>query len=237
MTVAGIFAASLLRGFTGFGFGLAAVPLLSLALPPATVVPIVIVLQVAIGFVGLREALAHCDWQSVRSLVPGLVAGVPIGFAILSLVPPDPVRLVIGLLVTASVAVIASGVRLPPRRSRAVSFAVGLMSGAINALASMGGLPVIVYLLALGHGPATVRATSIVYFLLAAAVAATPMALHGMIDTHTLIWAALCLPGLVAGARLGGWMFVRSSPRRHRQVALAAVSALALLLIGRVLLV
>ena len=33
----GVFAASVLRGFTGFGFGLAAVPLLSLVLPPAQV--------------------------------------------------------------------------------------------------------------------------------------------------------------------------------------------------------
>ncbi len=31
----GVLVASLLRGLTGFGFGLAAVPLLSLALPPS----------------------------------------------------------------------------------------------------------------------------------------------------------------------------------------------------------
>ena len=35
----------LLRGFTGYGFGLAAVPLLSLVLPPAKVVPFVVMLH------------------------------------------------------------------------------------------------------------------------------------------------------------------------------------------------
>ena len=54
----GVFAASVLRGFTGFGFGLAAVPLLSLALPPAKVVPFVVVLQVIVGVAGLRQACA-----------------------------------------------------------------------------------------------------------------------------------------------------------------------------------
>ncbi|MEA2739036.1 MAG: hypothetical protein QOH05_2343, partial [Acetobacteraceae bacterium] len=49
VTMAGVLAASVLRGFTGFGFGLAAVPLLSLALPPAEVVPLVVTLQVIIG--------------------------------------------------------------------------------------------------------------------------------------------------------------------------------------------
>ena len=39
IAVFGVFAASLLRGFTGFGFGIAAVPLLSLALPPTKAVP------------------------------------------------------------------------------------------------------------------------------------------------------------------------------------------------------
>ena len=56
IAVYSILTAALLRGFTGFGFGLAAVPLLSLALPPAKVVPLVVVLQVIVGVAGLRQA-------------------------------------------------------------------------------------------------------------------------------------------------------------------------------------
>ena len=55
VAVFGVFAAAVLRGFTGFGFGLAAVPLLSLALPPAKVVPFVVVLQVIVGVGGVRR--------------------------------------------------------------------------------------------------------------------------------------------------------------------------------------
>ena len=60
VTMVGVFVAAVLRGFTGFGFGLAAVPLLSLVLPPAEVVPLVITLQVVIGGAGLRAAVAEC---------------------------------------------------------------------------------------------------------------------------------------------------------------------------------
>src|ERR1700680_1749426 len=77
--VFGIFAAALLRGFTGYGFGLAAVPLLSLVLPPAKVVPFVVMLQVIAGVGGLRHAWWLCDWRTVRGLSPGLVLGIPIG--------------------------------------------------------------------------------------------------------------------------------------------------------------
>ena len=95
ITISGVFLAAVLRGFTGFGFGLAAVPLLSLALPPAEVVPLVVTLQVVIGLGGLRAAWTECDWQAVGALIPGLLAGVPIGFVILTMVPANPVRLII----------------------------------------------------------------------------------------------------------------------------------------------
>src|SRR6185295_47035 len=79
IAVFGVFAAALLRGFTGFGFGLAAVPLLSLALPPAQVVPFVVVLQVIVGVGGLRGAARQCDWPAVAMLCPGTVLGIPLG--------------------------------------------------------------------------------------------------------------------------------------------------------------
>lgn len=40
-----VLAASLLRGFTGFGFALAAVPLLGIFMPPAEAVPVAVGLQ------------------------------------------------------------------------------------------------------------------------------------------------------------------------------------------------
>jgi len=92
VTWIGFRSGALLRGFTGFGFGLAAVPLLSLALPPAKVVPFVVVLQVIVGGGGLRHAWRHCDWRAVRDLYPGLVLGIPIGIAILTAFRPNPVR-------------------------------------------------------------------------------------------------------------------------------------------------
>src|ERR1700760_1886044 len=103
VTGVGVFLASVLRGFTGFGFGLAAVPMLSLALPPAQVVPLVVTLQVIIGGGGLRAAWGECDWHSVGLLAPGLVLGVPVGLMILTEVPANLVRLTIGGVIAFSV--------------------------------------------------------------------------------------------------------------------------------------
>jgi hypothetical protein len=231
--VFGVFAAALLRGFTGFGFGIAAVPLLSLALPPAKVVPFVVVLQVIVGVGGLRQAWPLCDWRAVRGLCPGLVLGIPIGLAVLTAFGADPVRLAIGCAILGSVLLLWRGLRLPPTPSRALTFAVGLAAGVMSGLASMGGPPIVVYLLALSHGAAVVRASSIVYFMLAAMMSLLMMSLHGLIDREILLWSVASVPLLIAGTYLGNWGFRRSLPHHHRFTAMVLLSVLAILLIAR----
>jgi len=233
LAMAGIFSASVLRGFTGFGFGLAAVPLLSLALPPARVVPLVVTLQVVIGIGGLREAAKACDWRAVGMLAPGLVLGIPIGLLMLTELPPNPVRLMIALIIAFSVALLYRGARLPPNPSRIVTGSVGLLSGVINGLASMGGPPVMLYLMALGHTASRVRATAIVYFLLAGCVSLVPMAARGLITRDILVWSAASLPVLFGGSWLGTKAFHRVKPRHHRLTALVTLSVLAVILVGR----
>ncbi len=125
VAIFGVFVASVLRGFTGFGFGLAAVPLLSLALPPAKVVPLVVVLQVIVGVAGLRQAAPLCDWRAVRGLSPGLILGIPVGVAVLTAFRPNPVRLVIGCVILASVLLLWRGLRLPPSPSRVLTIGGG----------------------------------------------------------------------------------------------------------------
>jgi uncharacterized membrane protein YfcA len=235
IAVFGVFAASLLRGFTGFGFGLAAVPLLSLALPPAKVVPFVVVLQVIVGAAGLRQAWPLCDWRAVGGLSPGLVLGIPIGLVVLTAFSANPVRLVIGCAIIGSVLLLWRGFRLPHRPARTVTFAVGLVAGVMSGLASMGGPPIVVYLLALAHGASVVRATSIVYFMISALLSLLLMSSNGLIDREVLTWAIASVPVLMVGNQVGNWGFRRSRPHLHRLTALVLLSVLAVLLIARAL--
>lgn len=233
IAVLGVFAASLLRGFTGFAFGMSAVPLLSLALPPRQVVPFVVLLQLLVSLLGVRSAWRRTNWRAILGLGPGLVVGVPIGLLALTELRPNVVRLSIGLLIATAVLVLWRRVRLPPDPSRAVAFGAGLISGVMNGLASMSGPAVVIYLLALSTDAVVVRATSIVYFLFAAVVTAAPMAYRGLFDRQILVWSLASIPVLFAGTRLGGWAFERVGPSYHRVTALVVLSVLAAALIGR----
>ena len=96
------FLAALLRGFTGFGFAIAAVPLLSLVLPPARVVPLTVVLQVLASLVDLRAASRITDWRSMVWLTPGMVVGTPLGLFLLTRLSANDARLTIGVLILGS---------------------------------------------------------------------------------------------------------------------------------------
>ena len=232
----GIFLASVLRGFTGFGFGLAAVPLLSLILPPARVVPLVVVLQVIVGAAGLRDASRLCDWRAIRGLAPGVILGIPIGILILTLFAADTVRLAIGALIAVSAVFLWRGPRVSRVPSAPVTMAVGMVSGVISGLASMGGPPVVVYLLALGHGSAVVRATSIIYFMMSGSISMGAMLIRGLIDREVLILSIASVPALLVGTRIGAWGFYRTKPAHHRTTALVVLGILAVVLILRALL-
>ena len=233
IAVFGVLTAAVLRGFTGFGFGLAAVPLLSLALPPAKVVPFVTMLQLLVGAAGLRAACRLTDWRTVWGLAPGLVLGIPMGLAVLTAFRPNQVRLVIGLLIAGSVLLLWRRVSLPPSPSRWLTMGVGLASGVRNGLASMGGPPVVVYMLALQPDAAIIRATTIVYFLLASTLTAVPMAVRGLLDREVLLWSAASMPVLWLGSAAGTWAFARARPHHHRLTALVVLALLAATLIVR----
>ncbi|MFZ6763046.1 sulfite exporter TauE/SafE family protein [Pseudoroseomonas sp. WGS1072] len=229
-----VFLAGLIRGFTGFGFSIAAVPLLSLLYPPAEVVPVVMLLQLAISLDGLRGAWALADRASLGLLSLGALLATPLGLWGLAQLPPAPVRLVIAGVVALAVVILAGGRRMTRPPSGGATLAFGLASGLFNGLAGIPGPPVIAYYLASPLATATARASMIVLFLLTSLGALLPLAAMGMVGQASLLSALLGLPAVWAGSWLGTRMFLRSPDARYRRVALAILGGTALLAVARV---
>jgi uncharacterized membrane protein YfcA len=229
------FLAALLRGFTGFGFAIAAVPLFSLVLAPTRVVALAVILQVLASAIDLRAASRITDWRSMLWLSPGMVAGTPIGLFLLTLLSANEARLTIGVLILVSVVVLGRGLRLPARPATWAIGLVGVVSGVMNGIAAMSGPPVVAYLMALPHSATVVRATSLVFFTFTAIVAIVPLAIAGLIDRETLLLSLLAWPVLLVGSQLGAKAFHHARPQYHRRIALTVLSGLALVLIARAL--
>ncbi|HVE20953.1 MAG TPA: sulfite exporter TauE/SafE family protein [Acidocella sp.] len=221
-----VFASGLIRGFTGFGLSIAAVPLLSLIMPPAQAIPIVLLLQLLISLSGLRGALQICHWPDVRTLAIGAVIATPLGAWALARLPAAPVRIAIAVIVFGAVLVLAGGFRLKSGAGRHV-LPFGLLSGLFNGLAGLPGPPVIAYFLMSPAGTAVARASMIVYFLATSVIALAPMTALGLIGPRSVAGALIGFPVAMAGSALGGRMFQSSPDAHYRFVALCLLGVAA----------
>jgi len=236
-TAAGAFAtaafAGVLRGFTGFGFALAAVPALTLVATPVEVVPCVMVLQVAAGVHLRGRTWRQVDWGAVRPLLVAALLATPLGTAALDGIPADPMRAVIGVIVLGAVAVLGAGVRLKREPALATRVGIGVLSGLLNGSTAMAGPPVILYFLATQHSPASSRASLLTYFFVLSLAGTVSVAAAGLVTWRTLALAALMFPALVIGNTLGDRLFARAPDTTYRRVAIAALLVLALVSIVR----
>jgi uncharacterized protein len=215
-----ILAAAVLRGFTGFGIGLAGVPLLALVVEPRLVVPSVMFLQIVSGVQNLMQDRRHIDWRLLLPLLPGALVGIVPGLWLLLWLAADVVRLGIGVMVVGTVLLLARGFRLDREPRRPTLLAMGAVSGVLNGLAAMAGPPMIALLFALRRPPEITRATLAGYFLFTGLIGLAMALVQGVIRPGELWFAVALLPALFLGLAIGGRLFDGEFRRHYRSVGL-----------------
>jgi uncharacterized membrane protein YfcA len=224
-----VFSAAVLRGFTGFGFAIAAVPLLALILPPANAIILVLLLQFVAGLFDFPSASKTCHWVSLRWLAAGALLGSPLGLIVLTAIPASSGRFAIAALTLVSLLLLAN--RQAPRvfTGPGSSLPFGLAAGIFNGLAAMPGPPVIVYYLAIGVPSAVARASMLVFFFFTAAVGlATSLSLE-LVSLDSVLLATLVLPALWCGSLIGAHWFSVGSEAYYRRIALGCLAVLAII--------
>ncbi len=230
-----VIAAGFMRGYTGFGFAMAAVPLLALVIAPARAVPLVVIVQLLTGLWDWREARRHAHRRSLPWLMLGALVGTPLGTLGLASMSADWARLAIAGAVLLAVVLLARGFKLAAMPGRAALAGIGLAAGILNGVAAMPGPPVIVLYLAGAVSVVVGRASLLAFFSVSNAVGAASAGIAGLIPSGTLVVAAAALPLLLAAQWLGRRAFLRASPARYRQVALAFLALLAAITAARAL--
>jgi uncharacterized protein len=228
LSVASIFAAALLRGFTGFGFSLAAVPLLGLFMSPIQAVPIAIGLQFLGSLLDFRSSAKHCDWPSLRWLMVGAAVGSPVGTLILSQVSASVSRLVISSITLLAVLALSSGFALAAVPARTATSITGFFAGVFNGIAGMPGPPAVAYYMSVPLPRQTTRASLLVFFLMTSVVAMVASTAVGLVTVQSTGLSLLGMPVMWAGTQVGQLAFTRGSNSFHRRVSIASLGIIAL---------
>ena len=80
-----------IRGITGFGSGLIAVPLLALSFPLKFAVPLILALDFTAALVLGGANRKQADWSEIKLLLPAGIAGGVVGVLALLKLPATPI--------------------------------------------------------------------------------------------------------------------------------------------------
>lgn len=227
------FAAGWLRGYTGFGFALAAVPALSIILEPALIVPVAMLLQFLAGVQLLRKTRHQVEWPVIWPLLIGAAVGTPFGIWLLAALPAAPMRGFIGLILLVAVILLWRGVRFQVNPRSGLTLGIGGLSGILNGGTAIGGPPVVIYFLASARSAAVSRATLLMYFFFLSLGSIVGAVAVGLMTGRMLLLAAVMFPLMTLGNMLGDRRFDRSSEAGYRRLALGFLAVIAIIAVGR----
>lgn len=230
-----LFAAAMVRGFSGFGFSAIFIVLAALVTNPLPLIPVVFACEITMTAFQARGIRSHVHWPRALALLTGAAVAILPAVTLMAKLDPTQARLAVSGLILCLSLLLLSGWSLKRPIGRVGHICVGLISGTANA-AGVGGLPTAAFLSAQAMPPAAFRATMIVFLTGIDLMALPAMAGHGLVSIDTLYGAVMAFPILGLGVWCGGHGFLRADPASFRRIVIALLSALALLNIAKVLL-
>ena len=232
VAVIAVLIAGFIRGYSGFGFAMVAVTSMSLVIPPARVVPIVLILEVMASISLVPQVWKDIDWYSLRWLLAGSLFATPFGVYLLANIPPEPMRIIISLLVLVAAILLLRGWAWKRMPGKLLILATGVACGILNGAAAIGGPPVILMYLSSPAGVTVSRASIIAYFLGIDTMSLVMASIHGLTTFQTLLLTVVCMIPLLLGIAVGSKMFIKveeESFRQHVLILLIILSSVGLL--------
>lgn len=207
----------------GFGFGLAAVPLMSVVLDPHDAVIVALSLATFTNsyqaFTGRHDA----DRGVAGRMLAGATVGMPVGLLVFLRADDRWLGVVIGVAVLVAVAVIAKGLDLR-HAGPGLDIAGGALSGALTMSAGVNGPPLVFVLQARHFDQHRFRATITTIFAVLDVVSVVIFAATGEITRDIALAVAVALPGLGLGAVAGISLRRHLDARRFRRLVLALLT-------------
>ena len=230
--VAILLAAYFIRGITGFGSGLIAVPLLALFLPLKFVVPLILLLDFTASLVMGGFHFRRVKWGEIGVLIPFGIIGVVLGTSLLVNLPPGPMLMALAGFVFVFAVRSVFNIRGDKPIGRGWGVPAALTGGTVGALFGTGGPPYVIYLTHRIHEKSDLRATFSALFFFDGMSRIVSFLVAGLL-VSAKVWVAYlaALPLMLGALYLGGRAHVGlGQPQMTRLVGmLLLVSSMSLL--------
>ena len=212
--------ASLVRGFSGFGFSASSVSLLSFILPPKEIVPIILLLEIIASFFMIPSIWNKINWKFVLFLLLGVLFGTPLGIHLLSVLQPKLTHLIISITVLIFAFLLLRGYKNRDINHNLSKFFVGVIAGTVNGFGTLAGLPIALYFLIIAAEPAVIRASLAALFFFTDFYALLLAYFKDILD-YKIIYRTLPLILVIPiGVYIGTKLFTGSSKENYKKYVL-----------------
>jgi uncharacterized protein len=213
-----VFIASIIRGFNGFGFSAICISGFSFILPAIEIVPIILALEVVISIFMVPYIWNKIDWRFVFKILLGITIGSPIGLYLLKYLNPQITHLSVCLFVIFFSILLMKGFSNRKINNDYGKFFTGIVSGTLNGLTTLGGMPVALFLLITSIQPAVIRGSLAALFFLTDIYAFILSFFAGIVDMITIYRVIPLIIILPLGVFIGNKFFVKSKEETYRKV-------------------
>ncbi|MDA9599763.1 sulfite exporter TauE/SafE family protein [Candidatus Pelagibacter sp.] len=213
-----VFIASIIRGFNGFGFSATSISGFSFMLPAIEIVPIILILEVFISVFMIPYVWNKIDWNFVFKLLIGITLGSPIGLYLLKYLSPDTTHLYVCLIIIFFSLLLMKGYSNKNINNDLSKILTGVISGTLNGLTTLGGMPVALFLLITSIQPTVIRGSLAALFFLTDIYAFTLSYFGGIVDKITIYRTIPLIIVLPLGVFIGNKFFIKSKEQLYRKV-------------------
>ena len=233
-----VFVASIIRGFNGFGFSATCISGFSFILPAIEIVPIILILEVLISIFMIPYIWNKIDWSFVSKILVGIIIGSPIGLILLKYLDSEITHLSVCIIIIFFSLLLMKGYSNQNINNNFGKFLTGMISGTLNSLTTLGGMPVALFLLVTSIQPAIIRGSLAALFFLTDTYAFILSFFAGIVDLLTIYRTIPLIVILPIGVYIGNKFFVKSKEETYRKVVfyfLITVSIIGILRIGNII--
>jgi len=213
-----IFFASVVRGFTGFGLALVAVPLIQFIMPVADTAVFIALINAIFSVLYFRRSREIVKGMRLGTMALWTGIGVAAGTIILKFINPAYIQLIWGLLIIFIVIALIRGLNFSIQSDKTAMTLSGLFGGVLAGATGITGPPVSSILSSQKTPKEKFNAIISIFILFAVSYALLFYLISDLINKNTALLALFSIPALIAGLYTGDRLVSRISQKTFTSI-------------------
>ncbi|SFE37020.1 sulfite exporter TauE/SafE family protein [Thermophagus xiamenensis] len=215
-----ILMSSLLKGMTGFGFALIAIPFLSMIYPIKVLVPAMTIFNLVSSVMLLLKIRERISWKYFIPMFLASLGGIPLGIYLLDYLNEEVLRIIIGAVLVFVSLKMLSGIPIAKRYlDKPIVFA-GFLSGILSGSISLGGPPLVIAMNRKNYSKELFRGVFAWFSTFSSFFALGALYVEKLIPPDSLKLALYYTPLLLVGASLGNRLAALVNAEKFKRVVI-----------------